>query len=107
MKKFQGDSGIILMVPGELKDELRICAKIARSAISGMPIAECPVPPPLSKVTCYTDAAGASFSTVQGNRMCHDNTGKGVSCIIGEEEDFIQAWTRLDWPEGLLERKKR
>ena len=106
MKKFQGDSGIILMVPEELKDELRICAKIARSAMSGMPIAESPVPPPLSKVTCYTDAAGASFSTVQGNRMCHDNTGKGVSCIIGEEEDFIQAWTRLAWPEGLLERKR-
>ena len=60
----------------------------------------------LAALSCYTDAAGASFTMVNGKRVCHGNTGRGVSCLLAESEDHIWAWTRVSWPDHFLSEKK-
>ena len=102
IRQFAGDRNEVRMVTEELKKELAIVAKVAESSVKGLPIAASPSHPSLAAVICYTDAAGASFSMIRGERCCHDNEGRGVSCIIGETESEIQAWSRLSWPKNLL-----
>ena len=90
------------MVPDILKKDLLIIAKIVNSSREGLPIAESPAPPMLSAVKFYTDAAGVSFSRHGGKRFCHNNSGRGVSCVGGDNEENVWGWTRLSWPEELL-----
>ena len=54
----------------------------------------------------YSDAARATFSMIKGQRYYHDNVGRGVSCIGGENLESIWGWSRLSWPEGLLTHMK-
>ena len=83
IRQFAGDNNVVRMVTEELKKELKkelaIIAKVAESSVKGLPIAAGPSHPPLAAVICYTDAAGASFSMVKGERCCHNNEGRGVS----------------------------
>ena len=102
IRQFDGDKNGVRLVMEELKKELAIIAKVAESSVKGLPKAAGPSYPPLAAVICYTDVAGASFSMVRGERCCHDNERRGVSCIIGESESEIQAWSRLSWPKNLL-----
>ena len=102
VRKFEGNTKIIKMVTDELKKELAVIAKVAHSLKSALPIAREPTQPSLSALTCYTDAAGASFTFVRGERICHNNEGRGVSCLMGTDDSDVWAWTRLSWPERLL-----
>ena len=102
LTQFAGCKNLLMRVPDELRDDLRIIAKIAETARSGLPIAEKPGQPPLSALSFYTDAAGASFSMVKGAKVFHDNKGRGVVCLAGTEVKNIWAWTRLEWPEALI-----
>ena len=63
------------------KKYLLIIAKMVDSSHNGLPIARQPALPTLSVVKFYTDAAGVSFSLHKGKRFCHDNSGRGVSCM--------------------------
>ena len=90
----------------ELKEDLHIIAKVAESARTGLPIAEKVGKPGLEAVVFYSDAAGASFSMIRGQLCYHNNVGKGVSCIGGENVENIWGWSRLSWPEGLLTKMK-
>ena len=102
LRSFQGNYNIVKMVPADLKEELRIIARIAGSSTGGLPLAEERCQPTLSKLVFYTDAAGASFSQVKGEKVFHNNNGKGVACIGGESVADIWCWCRMEWPEGLL-----
>ena len=81
-------------------------AKIADSAKSGLPLMEEPEQPSLSTLVFYTDAAGASYSMFRGEKMFHDNSGRGVACLGGGSLEDIWCWCRLAWPEGLLNEQK-
>ena len=91
IRKFGGNENILIMVPEELKKDLAVIAKVAESSKLGLPIAGRASYPPLAAIVVNTDAAGASFSMFKGERVCHNNEGKGVSCLIGEDEDNITA----------------
>ena len=69
------------MVPGDLKEEMKVKAKIAESAKTGLPLAEEPCQPSLSCLVIYSDAARASFLRCNGVKVFHDNENKGVACI--------------------------
>ena len=99
---FGGNYNIIRMVPQELKGELKILAKIAESAVSGLPLAEEPSQRSLSALIFYTDAAGASFTLCKGEKVFHNNKNRGVACVGGEELSDIWCWCRVSWPESLL-----
>ena len=83
-----------------------VIAKVAESARVGLPIAEGLEKPGPEALTFYSDAAGASFSLVNGQHHYRDNAGRGVSCIGGEDIDYIWGWSRLSWPEGLLTQRR-
>ena len=104
---FKGDYNIVKMVPGDLKEELKVIAKIAESAKTGLPLAEEPCQPSLSCLVIYSDAARASFLRCNGVKVFHDNENKGVACIGGESLQDIWCWCWLSWPAGLLTVVKR
>ena len=106
LRKFSGNSNIVLMVTEELRNDLAVIAKVASSSINGLPIAYCPKHPTLAALSCYTDAAGASFTMINGKRIYHGNSGRGVSCLMAESEDDIWAWTRVSWPDHFLTEEK-
>ena len=54
------------MVLADLKEELRVIARIAESTKAGLPLADEPCQPTLSKLVFYSDAAGASFTRFKG-----------------------------------------
>ena len=102
LAKFNGNENILLPVTRELRDDLLTLAKAAYSSKLGLPIA-CEIgKPPLSVLTFYTDAAGASFSISKGKRVFHDQGERGLSCIGGTNLDDIWIWARLTWPVALL-----
>ncbi len=100
--EFKGDYDILKPVQDKLRRDMLVLAKIASSGKTGLPIPSRPCKEPLSTLNIYSDAAGASFSVVNGERVYHSNNGKGVACIGGDDKDNIWAWSRLDWPEKFL-----
>ena len=102
LAKFENNENILLMVPGDMKQDLLVAAKVAEKATQGLPIAAEPSKPPLSCLVMYTDAAGASFSKCKGDIVFHDQGFRGVACIAGESMDDIWAWCRLTWPIKFL-----
>ena len=90
----------------KLNTELRLAAMIANSIKRGLPLTEKPSQLSLSALIFYSDAAGTSYSIVEGQRVFHDNTDRGVSCIGGSDIDNIWIWTRRSWPADLLTGKK-
>ena len=102
LAKFGGRKEILRRVPLLLKKDLEVIAKVAESAILGLPIVDKVGQPGMAAITFYTDAAGASFSLTKGQRHYHDNRGKGVACIGGTDLEDIWGWSRLTWPENLL-----
>ena len=95
MTTFGGDNNIPKPVPVKLREELRIIAKVAETARTGLPIAEKPGKPGLEALSFFTDAAGASFTIINGEKRFHGNQGKGIACIGGTCTQDIWCWTRL------------
>ena len=106
LAKFQGNENILLQVPADMKSDMGIIAKIAEKAKEGLPIAAEQGKPPLSTLVFYTDAAGASYTMVNGKMVFHNQADRGVSCIGGESIQDIWIWSRLKWPEALLIEQK-
>ncbi len=102
LTSFEGNYSSMKTVPVMVKQDMLVCAKIARDAMTGLPIATRPCPGPLSTLTFYSDAAGASFTFVNGVRKFHSNTNKGIACVGGTCKDDIWTWSRLSWPEKFL-----
>ena len=78
-----------------MKEDFHIMAKVAETARTGLPIAEKAGKPGLNALVFYTEAAGASFSMVKGQRCYHDNMGKGMSCIGEDSIENIWGWRQL------------
>ena len=106
LAKFEGRENILLPIPEEMKKDLVVVSKIAISAETGLPIAEEWCKPTLSALVFYTDAAGVSFSMVEGNRVFHQQTNRGVSCIGGKNIEDMWVWSKITWPEKLLTEKR-
>ena len=106
LTRFGGNENILLVVPQKLKEDLLVIAKVAESTKKGLPIADQVAMPTLAALTFYTDAAGASFTMCGGKRIFHDNTGRGVACVAGTSLEDMWGWTRISWPETLLQQAK-
>ncbi len=102
LTSFEGNYDRLRTVPAIVKQDMLVCAKIARDAMRELPIPARPCPGPLSTLTFYSDAAGASFTLVNGERKFHSNTHKGVACVGGTSKDDIWTWSRVSWPEKFL-----
>ena len=102
LTQFGGNDNIVKMVPDKVKEDMRLIAKVAEDSKAGLPIAEKPGKPGLAAWSFYTDAAGASFSLKNGQKVFHNNEGKGVACIGGSCYEDVWGWSRISWPDGLL-----
>ena len=102
LRAFNGNYDILKQVTPSLQRDMLVLAKIAETARVALPIMSRPSDGPLTTLTFYSDAAGASFAMVEGQRVFHSNDSKGVACIGGLDKDDIWVWTRLEWPEGFL-----
>ena len=93
LSRFRGDYNIVRMVPTDLKEELKVIAKIAESAKTGLPLAEEQCQPSLSCLVFYTDARvspgvmGLEYSTTTKTRgwlvlveKAFRTSGVGVGC---------------------------
>jgi len=106
LEQFKGRDNILIPTQEEFKEDMRIIANMADLARVGMPIARADCKPPLSHLVFYSDAAGGSFSKVDGKVVFHDQEQRGVCCLGGEEIQDIWAGGRIKWPEGLVSGKK-
>ena len=69
LEKFEGRDNILRPVPQELKEDLKLIAKVAETARCGLPIAARKCKEPLSTLVFYSDAAGGSFKMIK-KRSC-------------------------------------
>ena len=102
LESFKGNNNIVKQTTPGFREDMNIAAKVAEEARKGLPIASRPVNPPLSALMFYTDAAGASFSMCNGKMVFHEQEGRGVACIGGEDMESIWIACKLNWPEGLI-----
>lgn len=71
LASFRGVDRVLKQIPSDVKEELKVVAKVADSARAGLPIPERPVKSSLPALEIYTDAAGASFTMVRGEKFFH------------------------------------
>ncbi len=102
LAQFGDNNCILLQTSDQLKKDLLVISKVAESCKSGLPIADPREEPGLSNLMFYTDAAGASFTTVKGRKHFHSQLGRGAACIGGETLETIWFWSRLEWPEKFM-----
>jgi hypothetical protein len=58
MKQFAGEEELVLVIPTNVKDDMKIWAAMASAAGKGLPIAPPPTPPPVMHISFTSDAAG-------------------------------------------------
>jgi hypothetical protein len=99
---FAGNENTVIKIPDNVKEDLTVCAKVAESALSGLPIANRPCPPPLYAYHFYSDAAGSKYTMYRGKRMNHNSPGdRGVASILFKGEQAVWYCTHA-WPLFLL-----
>jgi hypothetical protein len=99
---FRGDESVLLTIPDNVKADLLVCAKVAVSAQSGLPIARRPCPPPLNTISFHSDAAGAKFATCNGKRVHLSIKGdRGVACLQTDADNVVW-YSILYWPTEFL-----
>jgi hypothetical protein len=99
---FAGNENIVIQLPKNVKDDLLVCAKVAESAVAGLPIASRPCPPSLHALHFYSDAAGSKYAVCQGKRHNQNTPGdRGVACFL-EKNGRIDWYCTYAWPLSLL-----
>jgi len=102
LRSFEGKENLLKPVPEDMKEDMKVIAKMADTARVGLPIAKEPSKPNLAAIVFYTDAAGASYTKVQGKKVFHDCSGRGVACLGGENLEDMWIWTRVLWTERFM-----
>jgi hypothetical protein len=102
--QFNADEQVLLSMSHQAKRDLMVCARVAETARTGIPIPSQPQQPTLATLTCFSDAAGCKFTMVQRERICNNlEDDRGVASIMLDKHGNVQAWTRLLWPKHFLE----
>ena len=68
LRSFEGKENLLKPVPEDMKEDMKVIAKMADTARVELPIAKEPRKPNLAAKVFYTDAAGASYTKVQGEK---------------------------------------
>jgi len=89
VKKFCDNEDVMLPIPTNVKDDLRIWYAFAKEAGRGLPIPDPPRDPPMEHFTFISDAAG------RAPPGSHDKTGVAS---IGVNNDDIWFGIKMSWP---------
>jgi hypothetical protein len=108
LASFKSDENVLLSMCDRVKSYLMVCAKIAETARSGLPIPAQPTLATLTALTCYMDAAGCKFTVVNGSRMCHNIPGdRGVACVMTNHAGEVISWCRTFWPNSFYSARQK
>ena len=102
LRSFLGNYDTLKQVPSAVREDMLVLAKIADTARLSLPIPSRPCNGPLTTLTFYSDAAGASFSMVNGEKIFHSSKERGVACLGGDSIQSIWVWSRLVWPSDFI-----
>ena len=103
MASFKGDEDLLLPVPDQVKADLRVAGRIVLAAAKGLPIVARPSAPPLNFIRFTSDAAGASWATVEGQRVANPGPGRrGVASVRIDEEGNLAFMARIQWPDEFI-----
>jgi hypothetical protein len=101
---FNGNEQALLSLNEQAKSDLMVCARVTETAKLGIPIPSQPAHPPLSALTCYSDAAGCKFTMVGGKRICNNiENDRGVACLMLDKKAEVTDWAKIVWPKSFLE----
>lgn len=92
-------------IPDKMKRSVMVVCNAAESAKKGLPICSRRQFPSLAALTFYTDAAGAKYCWRNRKFQLIEENNRGVACIGGEDIGNVWTWSRMNWPEGFLEKK--
>jgi hypothetical protein len=107
LSSFKGDEQLLKTFSEQAKADLMVCARVAETARTGIPIPRQPAAPPLFSLTCYSDAAGCKFAMTNGKRVSNNVTGdRGVASVVLNEKGEVIRWARVFWPKFFLEEAK-
>jgi hypothetical protein len=103
LASFNNNGKVLLPMSDIVKADLMVCARIAETARCGLPIPAQPSLPPLTALTCYSDAAGCKFTIAKGVKHCHNiPDDRGVACVLLDKEGKVIGWSRVFWPKTFL-----
>jgi hypothetical protein len=103
LAEFEGREDILLDIPYRMKLDMYVCANIADRAKYGIPIARRKSQPGLKAMRFYSDADGACFTFVKGEKVvAYVPEDRGVASIALDDEDQVWWWSALRWTKKFL-----
>jgi hypothetical protein len=104
---FKDDNEILLPIPQEVKDDLRIWAAAMNTVVKGLPIPCRPSPHLPSALSFASDASGAQFNKHQGRFVTIPYEGeRGAASINTIEDDSIWFYASVSFPKSFLLEKR-
>jgi len=102
LASFKGNYELMRLVTRELKEDMLVLAKIALDSVNGLPLPAEQSYFPLLALHFFTDAAGAAFTMVNGERKVAKELERGVACVGGSNTDDIWFWSKIRWPFSFI-----
>jgi hypothetical protein len=97
------DPAAAKLMPSQAKKDLRVWAAVILDSAKYLPIPHQPGRPPLLPTVFVSDAAGARFVTVNGQRIPCDEPGERGAASLGVHPDgTVWYCCRMTWPEEFL-----
>jgi hypothetical protein len=104
---FKENNDILLPVPKEVKDDLRVWAAAMDTVVHGLPIPSRPSPHLPSALLFTSDASGAQFNKQQGRFITIPYEGeRGAASINAIENDDIWFYASITFPKSFLLEKR-
>ncbi len=104
---FKEDNDVLLPIPKEVKDDLRVWAAAMDTVVQGLPIPRRPTPHLPSALFFASDASGAQFNKYQERFITIPYEGeRGAASINAIEDDDIWFYASITFPKSFLLEKR-
>jgi len=103
LARFRDNYNLLLMPEERVREDWHVFGKACVAAKKGIPIARERTSWPLMVTHIFSDAAGAKYDILNGERHFHHEEGwRGAAFLAIEEKPF--KWSRIAWSPFLLEK---
>jgi hypothetical protein len=105
--EFQEDSDILLPIPQQVKNDLRVWAAAMDTVVTGLPIPRRPSQHLPSALFFASDASGAQFNKHQGRFITIPYEGdRGAASINTIEDNILWFYATITFPKSFLLEKR-
>ena len=90
-------------IPGQVRADMKVCARIILAAGGGLPLAARPTGPALNYIQFTSDTAGAQTAQQNGKTITvPSRLARGAASVsLNDDEDLIFV-SRITWPQAFL-----